>query len=190
MAQFDNHNSQVWRVSWNITGTVLASSGDDGCVRLWKGKNSAGLLLEAHRLCATLNVWEEVFLEWKVFRSVNDRFLHWHFRKKEIRCWNMGLIEVSANSCYCTIFGNLKSLVLPDHICVQLSLFRTNLYGVVVFACCQTQKNCILLKQHSGNLAFFFSPWAFLYFCLNFKKQQQNSVAVSSSILSSFSAFY
>ncbi|KAL4682616.1 hypothetical protein H8959_002171 [Pygathrix nigripes] len=40
VAQFDNHNSQVWRVSWNITGTVLASSGDDGCVRLWKGKIS------------------------------------------------------------------------------------------------------------------------------------------------------
>lgn len=40
VAQFDNHNSQVWRVSWNITGTVLASSGDDGCVRLWKGKTS------------------------------------------------------------------------------------------------------------------------------------------------------
>ena len=37
MAQFDNHNSQVWRVSWNITSTLLASSGDDGCVRLWKG---------------------------------------------------------------------------------------------------------------------------------------------------------
>ncbi|XP_010878662.1 nucleoporin SEH1 isoform X2 [Esox lucius] len=36
LAQFDNHNSQVWRVSWNITSTLLASSGDDGCVRLWK----------------------------------------------------------------------------------------------------------------------------------------------------------
>lgn len=46
VAQFDNHNSQVWRVSWNITGTVLASSGDDGCVRLWKGKVlMKGLLL-------------------------------------------------------------------------------------------------------------------------------------------------
>lgn len=38
VAQFDNHNSQVWRVSWNITSTLLASSGDDGCVRLWKGR--------------------------------------------------------------------------------------------------------------------------------------------------------
>lgn len=31
---------QVWRVSWNVTGTVLASSGDDGRVRLWKGTNN------------------------------------------------------------------------------------------------------------------------------------------------------
>ena len=45
VAQFDNHNSQVWRVSWNITGTVLASSGDDGCVRLWKGNISVEELL-------------------------------------------------------------------------------------------------------------------------------------------------
>lgn len=41
VAQFDNHNSQVWRVSWNITSTLLASSGDDGCVRLWKGEQAA-----------------------------------------------------------------------------------------------------------------------------------------------------
>lgn len=36
VAQFDDHSSLVWRVSWNITGTILASSGDDGTVRLWK----------------------------------------------------------------------------------------------------------------------------------------------------------
>ena len=29
--------SQVWKVEWNVTGTVLSSSGDDGKVRLWKG---------------------------------------------------------------------------------------------------------------------------------------------------------
>lgn len=37
VASFDDHGSQVWRVSWNITGTLMASSGDDGAVRLWKG---------------------------------------------------------------------------------------------------------------------------------------------------------
>jgi len=36
VAQFEDHGSQVWRVSWNITGTILASSGDDGNIRLWK----------------------------------------------------------------------------------------------------------------------------------------------------------
>ena len=36
LVSFEDHGSQVWRVSWNITGTILASSGDDGAVRLWK----------------------------------------------------------------------------------------------------------------------------------------------------------
>ncbi|KAI1285181.1 Nucleoporin SEH1-A [Halotydeus destructor] len=36
VAQFDDHSTKIWRVSWNITGTILASTGDDGCVRLWK----------------------------------------------------------------------------------------------------------------------------------------------------------
>ncbi|XP_040578972.1 nucleoporin SEH1 [Lepeophtheirus salmonis] len=34
--QYDDHGSTVWRVCWNVTGTILASSGDDGYVRLWK----------------------------------------------------------------------------------------------------------------------------------------------------------
>ena len=33
---FADHGSKVWRVCWNITGTIMASSGDDGFVRLWK----------------------------------------------------------------------------------------------------------------------------------------------------------
>lgn len=37
VAKCSEHNSTVWRVAWNITGTILASSGDDGVVRLWKG---------------------------------------------------------------------------------------------------------------------------------------------------------
>jgi nucleoporin SEH1 len=36
IASFSDHGAAVWRVEWNITGTILASSGDDGTVRLWK----------------------------------------------------------------------------------------------------------------------------------------------------------
>jgi len=36
VAQLSKHNSPVWSVEWNITGTILASSGDDGVVRFWK----------------------------------------------------------------------------------------------------------------------------------------------------------
>lgn len=32
----DMHGGQVWRVSWNVTGTILATSGADATVRLWK----------------------------------------------------------------------------------------------------------------------------------------------------------
>ena len=31
-----DHNAEVWSVAWNLTGTILSSSGDDGKVRLWK----------------------------------------------------------------------------------------------------------------------------------------------------------
>jgi nucleoporin SEH1 len=36
LAKLSDHGTQVWRAQWNITGTVLASTGDDGTVRLWK----------------------------------------------------------------------------------------------------------------------------------------------------------
>jgi len=41
LAKLSDHNATVWRVAWNVTGTILASSGDDGVVRLWKS-NYAG----------------------------------------------------------------------------------------------------------------------------------------------------
>jgi nucleoporin SEH1 len=39
VAKKTEHDSEVWRVEWNITGSVLASSGDDGTVRLWRCTN-------------------------------------------------------------------------------------------------------------------------------------------------------
>ena len=36
VADFTDHQAEVWRVSWNVTGSILSSSGDDGRVRLWK----------------------------------------------------------------------------------------------------------------------------------------------------------
>ncbi|KAJ3400336.1 epoxide hydrolase, soluble (sEH) [Chytriomyces hyalinus] len=35
-SSFNDHQSEVWRVDWNIIGTVLSSCGLDGTVRLWK----------------------------------------------------------------------------------------------------------------------------------------------------------
>ncbi|KAJ3379036.1 epoxide hydrolase, soluble (sEH) [Lobulomyces angularis] len=37
MSAFNDHESEVWKVEFNILGTILSSSGDDGKVRLWKG---------------------------------------------------------------------------------------------------------------------------------------------------------
>ncbi|KAL6942243.1 hypothetical protein ACO0QE_003412 [Hanseniaspora vineae] len=36
VSENDDHKAEVWSVSWNLTGTVLSSAGDDGKVRLWK----------------------------------------------------------------------------------------------------------------------------------------------------------
>ncbi|CCG80941.1 Nucleoporin seh1 [Taphrina deformans PYCC 5710] len=36
IGDFDDHKAQVWRVSFNVTGTILSSAGDDARIRLWK----------------------------------------------------------------------------------------------------------------------------------------------------------
>ena len=36
VAKLAHHSAEVWRVSWNVSGTILASTGDDGVSRLWK----------------------------------------------------------------------------------------------------------------------------------------------------------
>lgn len=33
---FNDHIGEVWKVSWNLTGTILSSCGDDGLIRLYK----------------------------------------------------------------------------------------------------------------------------------------------------------
>lgn len=40
ISEHDDHKSEVWSVSWNLTGTLLSSAGDDGKVRLWKSTYS------------------------------------------------------------------------------------------------------------------------------------------------------
>lgn len=36
LAKLSDHKLEVWRVNWNLTGTILSSAGDDGKIRLWK----------------------------------------------------------------------------------------------------------------------------------------------------------
>jgi nucleoporin SEH1 len=36
IGDFDDHGQPVWRVSFNVTGTILSSAGDDAKIRLWK----------------------------------------------------------------------------------------------------------------------------------------------------------
>lgn len=43
LAKLRDHKLEVWKVSWNLTGTILSSAGDDGKIRLWK--------------CSYLNEW-------------------------------------------------------------------------------------------------------------------------------------
>lgn len=36
ISSHDDHQGEVWKVRWNLTGSILSSAGDDGKVRLWK----------------------------------------------------------------------------------------------------------------------------------------------------------
>lgn len=36
LATLPGHSAEIWRLQWNMTGTVLSSSGDDGVVRIWR----------------------------------------------------------------------------------------------------------------------------------------------------------
>ncbi|KAI0465010.1 hypothetical protein LJB42_000227 [Komagataella kurtzmanii] len=40
LSSHDDHKSEVWKVSWNTTGTMLSSSGGDCKIRLWKATYS------------------------------------------------------------------------------------------------------------------------------------------------------
>ncbi|CDO95642.1 unnamed protein product [Kluyveromyces dobzhanskii CBS 2104] len=40
IGEHSDHQGEVWSVSWNLTGTILSSSGDDGKIRLWKSSYS------------------------------------------------------------------------------------------------------------------------------------------------------
>jgi len=42
VAKLGHHKAEVWRVAWNVTGTMLASTGDDGTARLWKADFAKG----------------------------------------------------------------------------------------------------------------------------------------------------
>ncbi|KAI9329474.1 WD40-repeat-containing domain protein [Obelidium mucronatum] len=42
LGSFNDHRAVVWRVDWNLLGTVLSSCGDDGKVRVWKAGFGSG----------------------------------------------------------------------------------------------------------------------------------------------------
>ena len=47
--RIDMYYVLISQVCWNVTGTILASSGDDGCVKLWKAN-----YMDAWKCVATL----------------------------------------------------------------------------------------------------------------------------------------
>lgn len=85
---------KVWRVEWNITGAILASSGDDGCVRLWKGT------LHFENLPVSFNT------EWTGLKEGAGNFMYWRESYRQpcsitvdfslglysVFCWNIEIV--------------------------------------------------------------------------------------------------
>ncbi|KAJ1634628.1 WD40-repeat-containing domain protein [Pavlovales sp. CCMP2436] len=46
IARLSDHSQPVWKVDWNPTGTLLASSGDDGTVKVWQA-DATGIIITA-----------------------------------------------------------------------------------------------------------------------------------------------
>ncbi|ODV93497.1 hypothetical protein PACTADRAFT_52073 [Pachysolen tannophilus NRRL Y-2460] len=40
LSSHDDHKGEVWKVKWNLTGSILSSAGDDAKIRLWKATYS------------------------------------------------------------------------------------------------------------------------------------------------------
>lgn len=68
MSRFTDHNCTVWRISWNLTGSILASSGDDGYVRMWKSMCEREFgALHINNICFVS------ILQWTIWNNGNAR---------------------------------------------------------------------------------------------------------------------
>jgi WD40 repeat protein len=79
VAKLEDHKAEVWRVEWNLTGTVLASSGDDGSVRLWK----ANLSVRKRFLLLFLFLFTSYALCYEAFRTLCALSFH---SKSKLHC--------------------------------------------------------------------------------------------------------
>ena len=61
-SQCTSHNANVWRICWNVTGTILASSADDGQVKLWKSNYQVRTLSRFPAVSIILKFYECVFV--------------------------------------------------------------------------------------------------------------------------------